>query len=363
MSDDLHQLDDPADREARAQLLAELEAAGVSREELTRAAAEDRLVPLAVDTVFTRDASHSLRDAAKLAGLSTEFLTRNYLAMGLPAPDLDDPSLGEEQVEQLRMLGELLEAGLDEARMLRLAHVYGRAAKQMVAALFEEFGEAFLRRGDTELDLAMRLAQTTEDLMPTLAPLTVRPVWLHLREAMRHEFIGRAERMKGELPGAREVAVCFVDLVEFTAFSEDAPVERVGEVAQRLGELASQAAVPPVQVVKLIGDGVMLVGPSAEGVAEVALTLVGRIGDEANMPEARAGLAAGPALHRAGDWYGRTVNLASRLTAVAASATVVADAAAVERAVDLAWEKLEPVTLKGIEGTVEVFALAAQGTE
>ena len=34
-----------------------------------------------------------------------------------------------------------------------------------------------------------------------------------------------------------------------------------------------------------------------------------------DLPRIRAGAAAGPARHRAGDWYGRTVNLASRLSA------------------------------------------------
>ena len=36
-----------------------------------------------------------------------------------------------------------------------------------------------------------------------------------------------------------------------------------------------------------------------------------------DFPQLRVGMASGPALSRAGDWYGRPVNLASRVTAIA----------------------------------------------
>ncbi len=53
-----------------------------------------------------------------------------------------------------------------------------------------------------------------------------------------------------------------------------------------------------------------------------ALELVEAVG-EADLPLLRAGIAYGPALSRAGDWYGQSVNLSSRVTGVARPGSVL----------------------------------------
>jgi adenylate cyclase len=79
---------------------------------------------------------------------------------------------------------------------------------------------------------------------------------------------------------------------------------------------------------------------------------------EANgLPAARAGLALGPVLARGGDYFGRAVNLASRLVDAAPAGTVLAE----ERLVDaisedstVTVEPQGPESLKGL-GVVEVW--------
>ena len=44
----------------------------------------------------------------------------------------------------------------------------------------------------------------------------------------------------------------------------------------------------------------------------------------ADFPQLRAGVTYGPVLSRGGDWFGRPVNLASRLTALARAGSVLA---------------------------------------
>ena len=78
------------------------------------------------------------------------------------------------------------------------------------------------------------------------------------------------------------------------------------------------------QVVKLIGDEAMLVCPSARDAAAAALEIVGATAKR-GLPPARAGLALGPLLARSGDYFGRAVNLASRLVDHADAGTVVID--------------------------------------
>jgi adenylate cyclase len=62
------------------------------------------------------------------------------------------------------------------------------------------------------------------------------------------------------------------------------------------------------------------------------------------------------ALPRSGDWYGRPVNLASRITAIARPGSVLASEE-VENALedDYAWSYAGSRKLKGIDGPIKVF--------
>jgi adenylate cyclase len=69
----------------------------------------------------------------------------------------------------------------------------------------------------------------------------------------------------------------------------------------------------------------------------------------------RAGVASGEALQRAGDWYGRPVNLASRLTAFARRGSVVATEEVRQAARgDFRWSFAGNRRFKGVAGDVAV---------
>jgi adenylate cyclase len=134
-------------------------------------------------------------------------------------------------------------------------------------------------------------------------------------------------------------------------------------VAGRLVELAGDLTSPPVRLVKEIGDAVMLVSPEVEPLLDVALELV-RAADEQgeDFPQLRAGVAAGPAINRGGDWYGHTVNLASRLTGVARPGSVLVDES-VKEAVDgdYRWSFAGQRRLKGIHDPVKLYRARRNG--
>jgi adenylate cyclase len=77
-----------------------------------------------------------------------------------------------------------------------------------------------------------------------------------------------------------------------------------------------------VRLVKTIGDAAMFVSPDPGPLVAVALELVQSARD-ADLPTVRAGIADGPALARAGDYYGQAVNLASRVTGIARPGSVL----------------------------------------
>jgi adenylate cyclase len=152
-----------------------------------------------------------------------------------------------------------------------------------------------------------------------------------------------------------EIGVCFADLVDFTRLGEDIDPVELGQVAGRLTDLALEVTVPPVRLVKTIGDAVMLVSPrDVDALLETALSLLERAEQEGEeFPQVRIGVASGEALGRAGDWYGRPVNLASRVTAYARPGTVLATNEVADAASgDYNWSKAGIRRFKGIREPV-----------
>jgi adenylate cyclase len=181
-----------------------------------------------------------------------------------------------------------------------------------------------VKPGATEVDLAMGYAAAADTLSPMLAPLIDQLLRIHLRDAVRAELVDVAEREAGRLPGARPIAVCFADLVGFTRLGESVPPDELGRVAERLETLTAEVIVSPVRLVKTIGDAVMLVSTEIPPLVEAALAIVAAAdGEPDDFPQVRAGITFGPALSRAGDWFGRPVNLASRVTGIARPGAVL----------------------------------------
>lgn len=141
----------------------------------------------------------------------------------------------------------------------------------------------------------------------------------------------------------REVAVAFADLAGFTALSDRLPIDQLGRVAARFEALVLQVAEGPVRLVKMIGDGAMLV---ADDTGALVAALVELLGAE-NLPPVHAGVARGPALHMAGDWVGRTVNLAARLCAAAPEGAVLAGPEVRAAAPELGWQDAGELELRG----------------
>jgi class 3 adenylate cyclase len=110
--------------------------------------------------------------------------------------------------------------------------------------------------------------------------------------------------------------------------------------------------------VKWLGDGVMVHYRDPEEAVRGTLEMVERA-PRVGLP-AHAGVAAGPVVMQDGDYFGRTVNLASRLASSAgAGQALVSDVVAgLVDAPDLSFTELGPVDLKGFAEPVHVFEAA-----
>jgi adenylate cyclase len=350
-------LDDERAREARRELLESLEEAGCPLEELREATEQGRLALLPVEMVLADEGPRRTQvDVAEETGLDLDFLTEARRALGLPAVDPEEPALTAEEVELTKNAAALLEAGIERQSFLELTRAMSQAMAAVAASLTSTFGASLLRPGDTERDLGLRYADTLRELGPLAGPTLTRMLNLRLREQIRQAVVGQAELQSGRLPDALQVVVGFVDIVGFTRLGERVPPEELGAVVTGFEEQVEDAVHPPVRLVKTIGDAAMLVAPEAPPVLDTMLGLVEPSREDDDRPLLRAGIASGEALPRAGDLYGRPVNLASRLTSFARRGTVVTSKEVHEAAQDgYDWSRVGSRRIKGVRGEVEVY--------
>ncbi|CAA9490284.1 MAG: Adenylate cyclase [uncultured Solirubrobacterales bacterium] len=357
----LEDLEGEETREARVELLEQLLDAGVGVEELKSAVAEERLTLLPVERVLSGDGEYTLAQVAERGGLDLDVLRRHLVALGLGRNDDEEQRYDDDDVEAARLIRQFYDAGLPEDGLFEVARVLGQGMARTAEAMRTMVAEAFIQPGDTERDLGLRYAEAVEQLSPMADPLLTYVLRLHLLELVRSDVVDRATLSSGRFPDATEVTVCFADLVGFTRLGEEITADELERVAKRLTEMASEQAAGPVRFVKTIGDAVMLVSPEPQPLLDAALNLVEQAGEKGErFPPLRAGVAIGQALSRGGDWYGRPVNLASRVAEIARTGSVVATGD-VRKHLDeeargrLEWSRAGRRRIKGIEKPVALF--------
>jgi adenylate cyclase len=344
-------------RAARLELLERLHTDGWSLDDLAAAGADGRLLFLPAERVVGGEPKYSARQLAATSGVSLDLLLALRRANGLPLPDPDAVVFSEVDAEAADMTQLFRRAGLSDEQLVAITRVLGRGLSQAAEAMRSLVLELVLEPGSTEADLAERYARRVETFMPMLGPLLEQMIRVHLRHMVRTEAISAAERVEGTLPGARDVAVAFADLVGFTRLGEEVPPDELGRVADRLTVLTGEIVTPPVRLVKTIGDAVMLVSPDPEPLIGFALDLIAASdGEGERFPQLRVGLDAGAALSRAGDWYGRPVNVASRVTNVARPGSVLATRDVRDAAPEaFRWSSAGPRSLKGLPDPVRLY--------
>jgi adenylate cyclase len=344
-------------REARRELLAYLYEQGVSLEELARAVDDGRLVLLPVERVLAEEQKYTATEVAREAGVDREVFLAQRRAAGLPTPAPRERAFTDSDVAAARRLRTTLELGVPREPLLEGARAFGRAASEAAAATRRFAGEAFVRPGDTERDVGLRIAEAARTLHPQTVELLQYLYNAHLREQLRNDVIETAELAAGRIEGTREVTVCFADLVGFTTLGEQVAAEDLSEIADRFGTLAAEMAEPPVSLIKMIGDAAMLVSSEPEPLLDTALELVEKGRPQKNgLPELRAGLAVGEALNRFGDWYGSPVNVASRVTTIARPSSVLATEEVYREARErFAWSHAGEWRLKGVPQEVSLY--------
>lgn len=346
--------------EARDELVRRLRAMGQSETAIEEAEREGRLTTFALEIALGGARRHSLSAVARESGLSRDFLRRLLQANGRPIAEPRERAYTDDDIDLARRIKLLLDAGIPRDGILETARVTGQALSQIAESVRRTTVSPLLQPDDTDLTLALRYVQTAEALSTEVAAVLDLIFRAQLRDGIRSDLVAEAERDTGLQSGTHQIAVAFADLVGYTKLGESVPTERLGEIATRLADLATAALVRPTQIVKTIGDAVMLVAPEVDPMLDTVQALLAAAQAEGEgFPELRVGVAYGSATPRAGDWFGSTVNLASRVTDVGKGGRIYATDPVVELASPRhRWRRSRRSrNLKGVDGRVRLYAL------
>jgi adenylate cyclase len=281
------------------------------------------------------------RQVSSSAGVSLVAARKLWRALGFPAVEDRDVAFTEADRESLHRVVEMVRSGrLDEETAIGLVRAFGHTADRLVSWQTEALFERAVRTAGVDEPAARELVLADlADMVDDLERLLVYSWRRQLAAAvgrMAAQSVGEgsdAEHVEDAGSGAlREVTspaavtVCFADLVSFTRLSQRLDEQRLSELVQRFEAKASEVITEGGgRVVKTVGDEVLFVVSDPTPAARTCLTMAEVMTADRLLPQVRVGMVHGPVLSRLGDVFGSTVNLASRLTAMAQPGTVLTD--------------------------------------
>ncbi len=343
---------------AHARIVARLRARGYSLGQLREAAHSGRLAYGYLEDLFPPPArTRSLAEASEETGLEPALIERIWTAVGFSAESLD--RIGEEDMQLLRYMASVLDAGFPLVAFLQLVRVYGQALARIADAevkLFHLFvHEPLMRDGIPGLEIAEAMEGLAAELLPLASPIMDRVHYRSLQHFVGQDVVGHLElEGAGDELGRLHVGIAFADLAGYTRLTEEVGEEEALDVVERFVESVEVTLPDDARVIKTIGDEVMVVGADPSALVDWAVGFQALNAGRRPLP--RIGVHSGDALYRDGDYYGRAVNLASRVGARAAGGEVLVTREVVDVAGShLAFEPIGNVKLKGFKEATDLF--------
>jgi adenylate cyclase len=351
---------------AHARIVARLRARGHSLRQIREAAGQGRLAYGFVEELFP-DArgARTLDDVAEASGLEPALIERVWTSIGLPSAAIEQPT--DEDVQALQYVASVLAAGFPLVAFLQLSRVYGQAISQIADAEVRLFHiyvhEPLIREGVPGLEMAEEMENLARDLLPLASPLMDYIHQRFLQHYIEQDVVGHMEiELEGDdTLGRLRVAIAFCDLAGYTRYTEEEGEEEALSFVERFIEAVNSTLPEDARVVKTIGDEVMIVGQDVTALVDWAVGFQRLFGER---PEPRIGIHYGATLYRDGDYFGREVNLASRVVARARGGEVLVTdevAEAVSAGQHVSFEEIGEVKLKGFDQPTQLCRVTPAG--
>jgi adenylate cyclase len=351
-----------------ARIVARLRERGHPLKEIRRATDEGRLAFGFIEELFppVDDRAYTLEQAAEETGLEPALVERVLAALGMSSAQAE--ALSSEDVQLLRYVAAVLSAGLPLVAMLQLVRVYGQAMAQVADAEVRLFHlyvhEPLMRSGASGVEMSEEMLGMMRELLPLASPVMDQVHQRYLQHFVEQDVVGHMEtELDGDAIdlGRMRVAIAFADLAGYTRLTEEEGELEAVDAVERFVEAVETTLPDDARVIKTIGDEVMIVGSDPVALTDWA---VGFQQLYVSRALARIGIHYGDALYRDGDYYGRDVNIASRVAARSGGGEVLVTRPIVERAgPHLEFDRIAEVRLKGFSESTEIFLARQRGEE
>ncbi len=343
---------------AHARIVARLRRRGYPLDALRKASQSGRLAFGYMEDMFpspSEDGFYTLDDVALETGLEEDMIRRVWGLIGFPADELD--AIGEDDLQLLRYIAAVIDAGLPTVAFLQLVRVYGQAMRAVADAEVRLFHlyvhEPLIRDGVPGLEMAEEMEGLARDLLPLASPIMDHLHQRYLAHFVEQDVVGHLEAEEELDLGRLRVAIAFADLSGYTRLTEEAGEEHALDTVERFVQSVEDTLPDEARVVKSLGDAVMVVGTDSASLTEWA---VGFQELQAERPLPRIGIHVGSVLYRDGDYFGRAVNLASRVGARAAGHEVLVTREVVDAgSPHLSFQRIGEVRLKGFADATELY--------
>lgn len=315
---------------------------------------------------FATLSNETFAGLSERTGLPLDLLMLIREATGAGVPDPHD-RVREDELAVVPVIEAGLALGFRPVSVARRLRVLGDAMRRVAETELEAF-----RSDLTEPMFAAGASATEGTSLSTTAEAlrvdetmdeAVLAIW-HAQQvrAWTADLISIIEKSLADgglvTPVRRPPAICFLDITGYTRLTQERGDAAAGDLAEELGTLVTRSAIEHGgRPVKWLGDGVMVYFPDPGLGVQAALDMVDGI-VSSGLPPAHVGLHAGPVLSQAGDYFGETVNLASRIAEYARPGEVLVTQEVVDASADgvATFTKIGPVELKGVLGVVHLYA-------
>jgi class 3 adenylate cyclase len=313
--------------------------------------------------LFTAFSGLTFEEVANERGVPIEVLLAIRESIGVAVAKPTD-RVSELELEIVPSIEAQLTMGYPADAAERLVRVLGDSLRRYVQAGSEAFRGHIIdpltnATGD-EISAAVEAASERMS-----GPVEAAIVAMYLAQ-LRHAYLSNMvagvtyQLVQSGMVESREkpAAMCFLDITGYTRLTSERGDKAAADLADVLGRLVTRVSVEHGgRPVKWLGDGVMFHFTSPGPGVLAALTMAAEV-PRAGLPPAHVGLHAGPVVFQDGDYFGSTVNLASRIAEYARPGEVLVSKAVVDavtnEAIDFA--DLGMIELKGASGPMELFA-------
>jgi len=356
----------------RTAMVHSLEEAGVSLEGLAVTMARGDLSLAFMDSEaydrFPSLTPVTFQELSEQSGVPVELLMLVREASGFAQPTPED-RVRDSELAVVPFLQIQITEGFRPVAIERLLRSMGDNLRRIAASEADWWrSEVMEPRLDAGLTSDMAVGAEFTDRITPLAEQTMLTLY-HAQQAQawtRNILDGFEESLiRAGLHNRldRPPAMCFLDITGYTHLTQehgDAAAANLADVLARLVQRTSSKH--DGRPVKWLGDGVMIWFRDPGPGVIAALDMVDGV-KEAGLPPAHVGLHAGPVIFQEGDYYGQTVNLASRIADYARPGEVLVSQEVVNASADVgaSFTEIGPVELKGVSGTIHLHSARREG--